>query len=96
MNTPKQYNYRILCHRKFGLENSIYDMKWGAHTLGTFLLLDFKILDFYRSIPKQLRKLFETRSDGEIAAGLPDGIFSYQKSQFGYILEGLGMENIDS
>jgi hypothetical protein len=24
--------------------------------------------------------------------GLPDGIFSYQKSQFGYILEGLGME----
>jgi hypothetical protein len=27
-------------------------------------------------------------------AGLPDGIFSYQKSQFGYILEGLGMENV--
>jgi hypothetical protein len=25
---------------------------------------------------------------------LPDGLFSYQKSQFGYILVGLGMENI--
>jgi hypothetical protein len=25
-------------------------------------------------------------------AGLPDGIFSYQKSQFLYILEGLGIE----
>jgi hypothetical protein len=25
--------------------------------------------------------------------GLPDGIFSYQKSEFGYILNGLGMEN---
>jgi hypothetical protein len=28
-------------------------------------------------------------------AGLPDGIFSYQKSQFGYISERLGMENVD-
>jgi hypothetical protein len=26
---------------------------------------------------------------------LPDGLFSYQKSQFGYILEGLGVENVD-
>jgi hypothetical protein len=26
--------------------------------------------------------------------GLPDGLFSYQKSQFGCILEGLGMENV--
>jgi hypothetical protein len=26
--------------------------------------------------------------------GLLDGIFSYQKSQFGYILEGLGMQNV--
>jgi cyanate permease len=25
---------------------------------------------------------------------LPDGLFSYQKSQFGYILEGLGKENV--
>jgi hypothetical protein len=27
-------------------------------------------------------------------AGMPDGLFSNQKSQFGYILEGLGKENI--
>jgi hypothetical protein len=27
-------------------------------------------------------------------AGLPDAFFSDQKSQFGYILEGLGMENV--
>jgi uncharacterized membrane protein YiaA len=27
-------------------------------------------------------------------AGLPDGIFLYQKSQFGYILEGLGMKSV--
>jgi hypothetical protein len=27
-----------------------------------------------------------------LQAGLPDGLFSYQKSQFGYILDGLGME----
>jgi hypothetical protein len=26
--------------------------------------------------------------------GLPDGIFAYQKSKFGHILEGLGMENV--
>jgi hypothetical protein len=26
--------------------------------------------------------------------GLPDGLFSNQKSQCGYILEGLGMENV--
>jgi hypothetical protein len=25
---------------------------------------------------------------------LPDGLFSFQKSEFGYILEGLGMENV--
>jgi hypothetical protein len=27
-------------------------------------------------------------------AGLPDGFFSDQKYQFGYILENLGMENV--
>jgi hypothetical protein len=27
-------------------------------------------------------------------AEFPDGSFSYQKSQFGYILEGLGMKNV--
>jgi hypothetical protein len=26
--------------------------------------------------------------------GLPDGLFSNQKSKFGYILEGLGMDNV--
>jgi hypothetical protein len=26
---------------------------------------------------------------------LPDGFFSNQKSQFGQILEGLGLENVD-
>jgi hypothetical protein len=30
----------------------------------------------------------------ESKTGLPDGIFSYQKSQFGYMLEGLEMENV--
>jgi hypothetical protein len=29
-----------------------------------------------------------------VYAGLPDGFFSDQKFQFGYILEDLGMENI--
>jgi hypothetical protein len=27
-------------------------------------------------------------------AGLPDGLFLYQKSQLGYILEGLGIDNV--
>jgi hypothetical protein len=27
-------------------------------------------------------------------AGLPDGILSYQKSQFGYFLEGLRLEKV--
>jgi hypothetical protein len=29
-----------------------------------------------------------------VASGLPDGLFSNQKSQLGYILEGLGIENV--
>jgi hypothetical protein len=29
-----------------------------------------------------------------IRAGLPDGVFSNQKSQFGYIIESLGFENV--
>jgi hypothetical protein len=29
-----------------------------------------------------------------IQSGLPDGLFSNQKSQFGYILEGLAMEDV--
>jgi hypothetical protein len=35
---------------------------------------------------KALKKYIET--------GLPDGIFSNQKIQFGQLLEGLGMENV--
>jgi hypothetical protein len=31
----------------------------------------------------------------KLFTGLPDGIFSYDASQFGYILEGLRMENVD-
>jgi hypothetical protein len=27
-------------------------------------------------------------------SGLPDGIFLYQKYQFGHIFEGIGMENV--
>jgi hypothetical protein len=45
------YTYRTLCHGKFGRENSIYDRKWGAHTLDIFspfvLFFDFYFLDFY-------------------------------------------------
>jgi hypothetical protein len=29
-----------------------------------------------------------------VGTGLPDGLFSNQKYQFGYIFEGLGMENV--
>jgi hypothetical protein len=29
-----------------------------------------------------------------VAPGLPDGLFSNQKSHFGSILEGLGMKNV--
>jgi hypothetical protein len=36
----------------------------------------------------------KTKEEDEAASGLPDGIVSYQKSQFGYILEDLGMENV--
>jgi hypothetical protein len=41
----------------------------------------------------------ETAVDGVagfalVSPWLPDGLLSYQKSQFGYILEGLGMENV--
>jgi hypothetical protein len=35
------------------------------------------------------------RTTTEPGAGLPDGFFSNQKSQFGKILEGLRWENVD-
>jgi hypothetical protein len=31
----------------------------------------------------------------QLNSGLPDGLFSNQKSQFGYIFEGLRLENVD-
>jgi hypothetical protein len=31
----------------------------------------------------------------KLEAGLPDGFFSNQKSQIGYILEGLRLENVN-
>jgi hypothetical protein len=45
--TPK-YTYIIICHGKFGRENSIYDMKWGAKPLGTFspFVFTFRFLNF--------------------------------------------------
>jgi hypothetical protein len=41
MSVPKQYKYRILWHGKLGQENSIYDMKWGAYTWGTIVIITF-------------------------------------------------------
>jgi hypothetical protein len=37
---------------------------------------------------------FNSGKDKQLHAGLPDGFLSDQKSQFGYILEDLGMENV--
>jgi hypothetical protein len=37
----------------------------------------------------------EFTTGGPSHAGLPDGLFSNQKSQFGKILEGLKLENVD-
>jgi hypothetical protein len=34
------------------------------------------------------------QSSERSTSGLPDGNFSYQNSRFGYILEGLGLENV--
>jgi hypothetical protein len=36
----------------------------------------------------------DSKRKPQLTNGLPDGIFSYQKSQFGYILEGLWLKNI--
>jgi hypothetical protein len=38
--------------------------------------------------------LFSTTWPSTRVSELPDALFSYQKSQFGSILEGLGMENV--
>jgi hypothetical protein len=36
----------------------------------------------------------DSKRKPQLTNGLPDGIFSYQKSQFGYILEGHAMEDV--
>jgi hypothetical protein len=45
MSSQNNTYIRIPYHGKFWQENSVYDMKWGAQTLGAFphfvLLLDF-------------------------------------------------------
>jgi hypothetical protein len=41
-----------------------------------------------------LQKVTVETESKHIQSRLPDGIFSKQKSQFGSILEGLGMENV--
>jgi hypothetical protein len=44
---------------------------------------------------KCLKNLFKNfKAKFSFQAGLPDGFFLDQKSQFGYILEDLGMENV--
>jgi hypothetical protein len=58
-----------------------------------FFLYSFRDASFYFTF-RVLQAGFVSliRSDA-VKPGLPDGIFSYQKCQFGYILEGLGTEN---
>jgi hypothetical protein len=49
LNHPYLYvqMYLIQCHRKFGLENLINDIKWGAHTPGTFSpFFTFRLIGF--------------------------------------------------
>jgi hypothetical protein len=46
---------------------------------------------FFGQLPLKRQK--ETSFDA-FSAGLPDGIFSNQKSQFGENLEGLALENV--
>jgi hypothetical protein len=48
LSTPKQWYGTIVCRGKFGIENSIYDMKWGDDTFGTFSPFDatFRLLVF--------------------------------------------------
>jgi hypothetical protein len=43
---------------------------------------------------KKFRAIARNLSTRSSIPGMPDGIFSNQNSQFGYILEGLGMQNV--
>jgi hypothetical protein len=42
---------------------------------------------------RETEREINRQTDRQTAPGLPDGIFSKQKAQFGSMLEGLGMEN---
>jgi hypothetical protein len=56
MSAPKLLYIEYCAMQKFWRENSIYDMRWADHTLGTFLkmlffsvrLLDFRFLCIFR------------------------------------------------
>jgi hypothetical protein len=78
-----------------------YEYNWATFCHGTSYVLTLKkwiwailsqthLVTLFGRNKKKNRKLVEKG----IEAGLPDGLFSYQKSQFGYILEGLGMEKV--
>jgi hypothetical protein len=43
-----------------------------------------------------VKPFFFQNNCGHAEPGLPDGIFLHQKSQFGYILEVHGMENVST
>jgi hypothetical protein len=47
-----------------------------------------------RKCSKMFRRRRKSGISNQTAPGLLDGIFSNQKSQFGSILEGLGMEKV--
>jgi hypothetical protein len=40
------------------------------------------------------RRVWDETEAEMASAGLPDGLFSYQKFRFGFVLEGLGPENV--
>jgi hypothetical protein len=49
----------------------------------------------FRERQKKFQKMFQSAvSSFDCKSGLPDGLFSNQKSKFGQILEGLAMEDV--
>jgi hypothetical protein len=50
--------------------------------------------EFFKPDKAQARSMKPKLEKNQARPGLPDGFFSDQKSQSGYILEGLRMENI--
>jgi hypothetical protein len=69
-----------------------YPLPFPTKTFQNFLLASsqksadahYKLTQYFKPVSAVHKLWFET--------GLPDGIFSYQKSLFGYIMEGLGMK----